>query len=126
MPENMHFRVRKNVVQLVRNSYDPASKRAVAKVVARMPLEAPELTDELSAVLTPQELNETRDWIESHHRMHVLRSELAALELPEAMHLAAGWFEKERGSVHAKNAAQAVVGAWQQLRRVLRDQSLIE
>ena len=122
----MHFRVRKNVVQLVRNSYDPASKRAVAKVVGRLPLDAPELTDELRAVLTPQELHETREWIDSQHRMHVLRSELAALELPEAMRLAAGWFEKERDSPAAKNAAQELIGAWQQLRRVLREHSLIE
>jgi hypothetical protein len=126
MPVKMHFRIRKNVVQLVRNTYDPESKRAVAKVVGRLLLDAPKLTDELRSALTDQEVQETLEWIDSHHRTRVLRSELAALELPDAMQMAAHWFEKERGSASAKNAAQAVVAAWQQLRRVLRDHSLIE
>jgi len=85
----MHFRNRKNVVQLVRNTYDPGSKKAVASVVARMPLAEPVLTEEIRNLLTEPEVQEVVAWIEDQHRVAVLRGELAVLELADNLALAA-------------------------------------
>ena len=122
----MHFRVRKNVVQLVRNTYDAKTKKAVASVVGRMPLAEPVLTNEISGMLTSDEVAETKEWIETQHRLAALRSELAALQLAESLDLATQWFDRNPESKAARNEAPQIVQSWQRLRAVLKKKGFIE
>lgn len=122
----MHFRIRKNVVQLVRNTYDPETKKSVATVVARMPLAKPALTGEMRKVLTPQECIQTQDWIDSRHRVVALRAELAVLELPAHLEMAAEWIESNARSPAAMQIAPRIVQSWQKLRQQLKRAGLID
>jgi len=122
----MHFRNRKNVVQLVRNTYDPGSKKAVASVVARMPLAEPVLTEEIRNLLTEPEVQEVVAWIEDQHRVAVLRGELAVLELADNLALAARWFERNADSNVARNTAPQILQSWQRLRMTLKKAGLFE
>jgi hypothetical protein len=122
----MHFRTRKNVVQLVRNTYDANTKKAVATVVARMPLAEPALTAEIRMLLTPKEAEEAQNWIEAQHRLNTLKGELAVLELADKFGLAAQWFEQNADSNAARNAAEQILRSWQRLRTVLKKKGLIE
>src|SRR5690625_983026 len=92
---SMHFRVRKQVVQLVRMSYDPDIKRGRTQVVGSVPLADPVLPDELSEQLTAEEVAEFSTWVATHHRARLLRQELAALSLAEQMDLARKWLEQQ-------------------------------
>ncbi|MBG9388181.1 hypothetical protein [Caenimonas aquaedulcis] len=122
----MHFRIRKNVVQLVRNTYDATSKKAVASVVGRMPLTDPILTDEIRGQLSPSEISETEEWIAEHHRLTALRTELAVFELATNIDLAAKWLEQNAASDVARNAAPQILQSWQKLRAILRKADLVE
>jgi hypothetical protein len=123
---SMHFRVRKNVVQLVRNTYDPASKKAVATVVGSLALTAPTLTDEIASKLTSDELAEVKTWIESQHHVAALQIELAALQLPSSIALATQWFEQSQREEAALKLTPQILEAWQRLRTVLKRRRLID
>lgn len=121
----MHFRRRKNVVQLVRTSYDPAAKKPKATVIGRMPLRQPKLSPELKRKLTEAEIAETKAWIEGQHRMNSLREELAALTLPESIVLANRWFSRSADEPAAAALIPQLLPALQSLRKTLRKQGLI-
>ena len=98
---NMHFRVRKNVIQLIRTNYDETKKKGVNTIIGVVKLAKPELSTELRQVLTSEEVAAFEAWINTKHRTNVLREELAALTLAETLNLAEKWFEREgkvRGS----------------------------
>jgi hypothetical protein len=121
----MHFRVRKNVVQLVRTTYDASEKKPKATVVGRIPLDRPEITDELRVLLTPSEAEELQEWVSGQHRMTMLREELAALSLAENLELADRWFARQGDSRAAAAAAAAMLQAWQSLRKTLKAKGLL-
>ena len=81
----MHFRLRKNVVQLVRTLYNPVTKRPKTVVVGRMPIDQPKLTRELKKMLTEDEIAEAEQWIDGQFRLNSLKEELAALTLGESI-----------------------------------------
>jgi len=116
----MHFRVRQNVVQLVRTTYDPATKKPKASVVGRMPLDAPALTQSLRQVLSPSELREAEAWIAKHGRLQLLREEFAALTLAENLSRAERWLGRNAELVSAPAVIGDFLPALQQLRRALR------
>jgi len=122
----MHFRVRKNVVQLIRTTYDVERKRGVNTIVGTVSVTNPELTRELSEALTEEEAIEFQSWVATRHRANELREELAALTLADAMGQAKRWFERENGSVAARAAATEVIFQWQGLRRLLAKQGLLD
>jgi hypothetical protein len=115
----VHFRVRKNVIQLVRIVYDESKKKGVTSVVGTVRLEKPELSPELRQALTQEEIASFDTWVKAQHRTEMLREELAALTLPEAMARAQRWFEREQDSAAARALAPDIVAHWQALRRVL-------
>jgi hypothetical protein len=121
----MHFRLRKNVVQLVRTSYDPATKKPKAAVVGRMPLGQPKLSPELKRELTEAEIAEAEAWIEGQHRMNSLKEEFAALTLPESISLASRWFSRNADSPAAAAVIPQLLPALQSLRKMLRKQGLL-
>lgn len=122
----MHFRVRKNVIQLVRTSYDPEIKRGVATVVGTVRLAHPELTEELKTLLTAEETAQFDLWVQTQHRIDALREELAALSLPQSMAQALKWFEREGDTPAASALASETVFQWQALRRQLTKQGLLD
>lgn len=122
----MHFRVRKNVIQLIRTTYDPTRKKGVGVVVGTVRLAAPGLSNELRAQLSTEELAEFESWIGVRHRADLLRDELAALSLVEAMAAAERWFEREGDSVVARGASAAIMRGWQLLRKRLAKGGLLD
>jgi hypothetical protein len=121
----MHFRLRKNVVQFIRTSYDRATKNPKATVVGRMPLRQPELSPELKRKLTEAEIEEAEAWIDGQHRMNTLKEELAALTLPESISLATRWFARNADNPAAAAIIPQLLPALQSLRKTLRKRGLL-
>jgi hypothetical protein len=121
----MHFRLRKNVVQLVRTSYDPDTKRPKTAVVGRMPLKKPKLSPDLKSKLTEDEIAETKEWIEGQFRMNSLRDELAARTLPESIGAAHRWLANNADDPAAAAIMPQLLPALQALRRMLRRKGLL-
>lgn len=122
----MHFRVRKNVVQLVRMSYDAELGRGRAVVVGSVKLAEPVLPDELTGKLTPDERAEFEGWVATRHREDELKAELAALTLAEQMEMAQGWFERQADSETARAVANEIAARWPAFRRKLVKHGLLE
>ena len=121
----MHFRLRKNVVQLVRTSYNRQTKKPRTKVVGRMPLKRPRLTPELRKELTRDEIAEVKEWIEGQFRMNSLKEEFAALTLSESIAAANRWFSHNPDNPHAAAAVQQLLPELQALRKTLRKNGLL-
>ena len=122
----MHFRVRKNVVQLIRTTYDESKKKGSSSIVGTIRLANPDLSEELRQLLTAEEVAAFEAWLQTHHRVDVLRDELAALTLAEAMGQAERWFEREGDSVAARSTAADIVFQWQSIRRLLAKHGLLD
>ena len=121
----MHFRVRKNIIQLIRVAYDPSKKKGVNTVVGSVRLGKPDLPAELQLVLTPAEVAEFNAWLNTRHRADILRDELAALTLVETLANAERWFEREGDSNVARTVATDIFAQWQSLRRQMTKSGLL-
>ena len=121
----MHFRIRKNVVQLVRTTYNSETKKPKAEVVGRIPLNEPAITDELRKKLSAAEAAEAEFWITNQHRMTSIREELAALTLGETLNMANRWLTRQGDTETASAAAAAFLPELQALRRTLKAQDLL-
>ncbi len=121
----MHFRLRKNVVQLVRTLYNPVTKKPRAVVVGRMPLKEPQLSKELKSKLTEDEIAEAEGWIEGQFRLNSLKEELAALTLPETISAANRWFSRNPDNPAATAIALQLLPAFKTLRKTLRGKGLL-
>jgi hypothetical protein len=122
----MHFRVRKNVIQLIRTTYDGARKKGNSAIIGRVQLARPELTAELRASLTDGEVASFETWLKTQRRSETLREELAALTVAETMNHAQRWFEREGDSPAARAAAQDILSHWQALRRLFARKGLLD
>ena len=122
----MHFRVRKNVIQLIRTTYDESRKRGNNAIIGTVKLARPELSGELRAALTAGEVAGFETWLKTQRRTEELREELAALTVAEAMHHAGRWFEREGDSPTARAAAQDILSHWQALRRLFARNGLLD
>jgi hypothetical protein len=122
----MHLRTRRNVVQLIRTTYDPLLKKPKTAVVGRMRLDQPELDDKVRAILTEDELREVQEWIDAQGRTMQLREELAGLTLAEHVTLANRWFARNARSAAAAAAAASLMPKLHALRKTLRAGGLVE
>jgi hypothetical protein len=122
----MHFRVRKNVIQLVRTTYNDSKKKGDTTIVGSVRLAKPELSDELRGLLTAEEIQAFEYWLLTQHRTEVLQEELAALTLMDTMQQATKWFEREGDSQLAHTTASNVLSSWQALRKVLIKNQLLD
>jgi hypothetical protein len=116
----MHFRTRRNVVQLVRTTYDQVGKKPKTVVVGRLRLGHPVLSPELESMLSAEELREARSWLDGQYRVQMLREELAAVTLAETLSLASNWFARNKDSPTAAAAAANVLPNLQALRKTLK------
>ncbi len=121
----MHFRLRKNVVQLVRTLYNPDTKKPRTVVVGRMPLKQPTLSSELKGKLTEDEIAEAEEWIDGQFRVNSLKEELAALTLPETISAANRWFSRNADNPAATAIALQLLPAFKTLRKMLRGKGLL-
>lgn len=121
----MHFRSRKNVVQLVRTSYNPLTKKPRTKVVGSMQLKQPELSKELKSKLTEDEIAEVEAWINGQFRTNSLKEELAALTLAESISAANRWFSRNADNPAAAAVALQVLPEFKALRKILRTRGLL-
>jgi len=122
----MHFRIRQNVVQLVRTEYDKETKKPKATVVGGLRRAKPEVNEDLKKALTPEELAEVDRWIATEQRLQALKEEVASLSLAETMTLAEQWFARQNGSEEARSVATQVVAGWQRLRGQMKKHSALE
>ena len=121
----MHFRLRKNVVQLVRTSYNPDTKKPKTMVVGSMKLKQPKLSAELKSKLTEEEIVEAREWINGQFHVNSLKEELAALTLPESISAANRWFSRNTDNPAATAIALQLLPAFKNLRKILRGKGLL-
>jgi hypothetical protein len=121
----MHFRIRKNVVQLVRTSYNPLTKKPRTKIVGRMQLKQPKLSKELKSKLTADEIAEAEEWINGQFRVSSLKEELAALTLSESILAANRWFSRNANNPAAMEIALQLLPAFKGLRKMLRGKGLL-
>jgi hypothetical protein len=121
----MHFRLRKNVVQLVRTSYNPLTKKPRTKVVGSMQLKQPELSKELKSKLTEDEIAEVEEWINGQFRTNSLKEELAALTLAESIATANRWLSRNADNPAAAAIALQVLPEFKALRKILRTRGLL-
>jgi len=121
----MHFRERGHVVQVIRTTYDPATKKGKNEIVGRLVKANPQVTDELKAVLAKEELKEVAAWIAGHAKVEALKREVAVRTLTEQLALAEEWFAGQK-SDDAHFLASSLVPAWARLRAALKRNGLIE
>lgn len=122
----MHFRLRKNVIQLIRTAYDESKKKGNNTIIGTVRLSKPVLSDELRMKLTAEEISAFDVWLNTQHRTDRLREEIAALTLADTMALAEKWFERESHSSAAPVAMRDIMSRWQSLRKVLANQGLLD
>src|SRR5690606_26865155 len=108
----MHFRARKNVIQLIRTTYDAQKKRGVNTIVGTVRHEAPVLDDDLRALLTTEEIEEFCRWRAHWQRLEELKQELAARTLPESLASAIRWFERQDDSEVCRGVANEILPQW--------------
>lgn len=122
----MHFRLRKNVVQLIRITYDDAKKKGNNTIIGTVKLSNPVLSEELCLKLTSEEIKAFEIWLNMQYRTDRLREEVAALTLVENMVLAEKWLEREGDSRSAQIVAHDIVSQWHNMRRLLIKKGQLE
>jgi len=121
----MHFRLRKGVVQVVRTTYDPTTKKPRTEIVARLSRGDPNVDPELVADCTPAEVEEMRRWIASQMRADAVAVEHAARSLPAQIARAAEWFGATDDEESARLVAAEAQQQWAKLRAQLRRRGLL-
>ena len=122
----MHFRLRNNIVQVIRTTYDPASKKPRAEIVGRLDRTDPEPGPELLAACTPAEAEEVRRWVAGHMRAHAIAAEHAARTLVQQFAEAARWFATTQDLESARALAADMQQQWVKLRNQLRRGGLLD
>jgi hypothetical protein len=122
----MHFRIRKNVIQLIRTTYDGSKKKGTNDIIGSVSLSKPEISEELRSKLTEAETAAFQAWLDTQHKTKMLREEIAALSLADTLALAEKWFERENPSTASQLAAQDATLQWQSLRKVFAKKGLLD
>jgi hypothetical protein len=121
----MHFRERRQIVQIIRTTYDPALKKGKNEIVGRLVKANPEISKSLETVLTTEERKEVAAWIARYATVERLKRELAVRSLPEQLALAEEWFADQQDG-DARVLAATLVPAWTHLRVLLKRKGLVE
>lgn len=116
----MHIRIRNKVAQLIRTTYDPATKKGKNAIVGKVRLNKPDIDEKLRGELTAEELAQFETWRKHQERTSQLRSKLAALGLAETMAEASRWLAANADSEDARDAAASIQGELQHLRKALK------
>jgi len=122
----MHFRLRNHIVQVIRTTYDPATKKPRAEIVGRLQRTDPQVDDGLRGACTPVEIAEVERWIAGQMKARTVASEHAARSLGEQIGRASEWFAGTHDLDSAGLLAAEAQQQWLQLRSVLRARGLLD
>lgn len=89
----MHFRVRNRVIQVIRTTYDPATKKPKAQVLGTVNRVNPEISDELRLTCKPPELAELKAYLKNQQQLSRMELEMAARTLVAQMQKASEWLD---------------------------------
>lgn len=122
----MHFRLRNHIVQVIRTTYDPATKKPRTEIVGRLQRSDPEPGPDLMAACSPDEIEEVRRFIASQMKARTVAAEHAAWTLSDQCARAAEWFATTPDLDAAGLLAADLQQQWVQLRNVLRRRGLLD
>lgn len=122
----MHFRFRNNLVQVIRTTYDPATKKPRSEIVGRLARSEPEVGDDLRGACTAAELAEIEAWIANNMRARAVAAEHAARTLAEQIDRAAEWFASTSDRDGARQVAAELQQPWARMRSQLRRGGLVD
>lgn len=122
----MHIRIRNKVAQLIRTTYDPATKKGKNTIIGKVRLNKPELDEKIRSELTAEELAQFETWRSHQARTAQLRSKLAAFGLPDAMAETSRWLAANADTEEGRDAAAAIQAELPQLRKALKKCSVAE
>jgi hypothetical protein len=122
----MHFRYRKNIVQVVRTTYDPATKKPRSEIVGRFSRSDEKPAPEALAECTPAEVEEVHRWIAGNMKANSVGIEHAARSLSGQIAKAAEWFETTDDMDSARLLAMEVLQPWARLRSQFRRRGLLD
>jgi hypothetical protein len=121
----VHFRIRPKAIQVIRTTYDPATKGAKSQVLGRITRETLEPSAALEAACTPKELKEVAAWIDQYRRTEAIQIEAAARTLANQVELASGWFDNAEAS-EARMVASDLLPVLNRLRARMKRRNLID
>jgi hypothetical protein len=122
----MHFRIRNNVVQVIRTTYDSTTKKARTEIVGRLQRADLEPGHDLLEACTSAEVEEVKRWIDSHMKAHAVAAEHAARTLADQTAKAAAWFASTDDLESARVLAAEVQQQWVKLRNQFRRSGLLD
>lgn len=122
----MHFRFRNNLVQVIRTTYDPATKKPRTEIVGRLRRGETVPGAELIAACTSAEADEVRRWVASHMKADAVAAEHAARSLAEQMAKATEWFTSTKDEDSARLLAADLLQQWVKLRKQLHRDGLLD
>lgn len=123
----MHFRVRKNVIQLIRTTFfDESRRKGNNAIFGTVKLGKLELSNELRDARTTEEIAAFENWLKTQRRSDALREELAALTTAETMLQAEKSFDWEGDPVAACTAARDIFYHWQSFRHLFTKNGLLD
>ena len=89
----MHFRNRNRVIQVIRTTYYPATKKPKVQLLGTVNKANPEISDELRLTCKPRELLELKAYLQNQHQLGRMELEMAARTLVIQIQKAAEWFD---------------------------------
>ncbi|MFM8442263.1 MAG: hypothetical protein ACKN9W_02850 [Methylococcus sp.] len=122
----MHFRTRNNLIQVIRTTYDPDTKKGKNEIVARMAAANPQINDAMIESLSASELQEVEQWIEEKVRLDAMQNELAARSLSESIQKAAKWFAATSNKEEARATYAGITKALRGLKKAVNQAGLLE
>jgi hypothetical protein len=121
----VHFRIRPKAIQVIRTTYDPATKGAKSQVLGRIDRQTMQPTRELKAACSPKELKEIAAWIDQYRRTEAIKIEAAARTLANQAELASDWFDNAEPG-EARVVATDLSAALNRLRARMKRRNLID
>lgn len=89
----MHFRSRNRVIQVIRTTYDPDTKKPKAQVLGTLDKATPEISDELRLSCKPAELEEIKAYVKNQLSLSRMELEFATRTLVAQMQKAGEWLD---------------------------------
>jgi hypothetical protein len=122
----MHFRRRNHIIQVIRTTYDPATKKPRADIVGRLQRGDTVAGADLLAACSPAEVEEVQRWIAGVMRADAVAAEHAARTLAEQCAKAGDWFAGTDDHDAARALAAEVQQQWVKLRTQLRRSGFLD
>ena len=122
----MHFRTRNNVIQIIRTTYNPETKKPDNTIIGRLNKANPQIDQSLREKCTEEEISEIESWIGQELKIVHLKAEYAAITLSEQMTLAKECFKTCEDEAALRQIAPQIVQSWTQLRIIMKKKGLLE